>query len=236
MAGFLYCIPGSWKPADITWAVLDRFGLAHAFESKPQAWPHERGPTGGPGSVLCEPRRLAGARQVYDADGQVWRQIPRSEAWIGYNREAPPTEADLRRATMMPGALVRMREGDWTIPNGLTLDADTGLRCPLPHRYEYGDDGQWKAGAVLPQHRHFKALAMGLFDLMRGADTEDAKLVGDATPPGLVAAILGVNYVVSDIEVAILELIDSTIWEPVRDAVVDVRGREAIKKKQAPAT
>lgn len=241
MAGFLYAVPGDHKPGSIGPAELARLGLGHAFDGKPLLWPHRNGPHGGgPCAILGEPSRMGTHAVGYLPDVQTWRRIPRSEAWIGWFSEAMPTEAELRRELVIPSVAVRMNGTDWLTPIARRFEwSDTGpaLINALPHGYRLDDDGAWKRGAVLPRFARLNEIAAGLMDLRYfDADSAAAQAIGAETPPGIIAAVLGVNYYVSDIEVDILGLIDESVWELVRDAVLDEAGADALKKKLASAT
>ncbi|NLE57410.1 MAG: hypothetical protein GX616_03560, partial [Planctomycetes bacterium] len=95
MPGFLYYLPDCDKPSR---KALDAAAIGYAFER--DRWSHAGcldGPNGGRGLIVAAPDAVPTERVRYSPDGQTWRPIPGSTAWLGWFTAELPGPGDLRR-------------------------------------------------------------------------------------------------------------------------------------------
>lgn len=215
MAGFLYFRSGDTRPMDRQ--QIDELQLGYAFDRRSEIESRElRGetPSGQAGVLFCDARRQHGRAATYDAQQQVWARIPlaagRQELYAGFWLSARPTPADLARDTQLPGAGVRLADGEtWLIPCVRDFDEQTGdYVSQLPAYLAVDDSGNVTRGRVVAAYRQLWEETLPLVDekILGGDHGEQAVLQG-------VVALLRANYHVSAIEISAAELVadDETI-------------------------
>lgn len=120
--------------------------------------PVGKGPGGGRGMIVAW-TPAGHARIGFRPDAQQWqRAVPRDglaagRYWIGFDRDTPPTPADLKRPYQSPGAWVQLGDGrDWLmprpeeLPREFILQDDGTPRFAVQRRYHdfYVESLRWR--------------------------------------------------------------------------------------------
>lgn len=236
MPGFLYFSP---QPTPPSAKDLERLTLAHLDRVGPTrqttAGPGER-----PGYLFARPG-YPDTQVKFLPDGQVWRQIPGSEAWVGHGREAVPGPAELLRADALDGNSVLLGDGrEWLVPVARRWDFDGEIfvRQTLPRETELDAEGRWQAGQVVAGCRRLWEITLQ-WDAFQRADREGEPSAALSFHDGAMLAVevLARNYHLAAAEAALLGLITEATVPAVLDALTDEAGLiEAIKKKAAADT
>lgn len=225
---FLYYRPvGSKEPHD-----------GRIFDAPPHLREVSKGPDGGRGTLAATIRTIeAGtARCVYDAAGQTWRRIPGSEWWVGFWCDAKPGPDDLSRSTLLDSQPVVINGQAWQVPI-CRVFADGQATIHLPQAMDLDDTGNWVIGPVVEQYRKLWDASKSYFDFILSQIPDED---GNAEPIEIMVAdvadacvvVLGTNYRVNAIEVAMLGLLDSHTRAQIMQATVDVRALTDRGKKK----
>lgn len=193
-----------------------------------------QGPGRFSGVILCAlpmngtPRRLG----YYPAE-QTWHPCgDGSQLWIGLDSAEPPTPACLARKRRFPGHRVTLGDGhEWEIP---ILRAPDG-RTSLPRSMGWDAAGEFRMTVKRDYAAAWEAAektARLFFESETGGviEFEEALLLG--------LQALGFNYRIGRHEQSVLQLIDTTNWEEVLGATVDlptVKEYVAAEKKRRPS-
>jgi len=242
MAAFLYYLPGLHAAGRPEIAAA---GLAYAFEDSPATVRVSSGPDGTGGIVLADEKRLAVALGFF-ADGQTWRKMAGSSAWVGVAKNATPSPLDLARREQLRGHWTRLAdESEWLIPiaRQWSEEDDGELRWShaLPRVLDLDDAGNWAYTKILPRYAHLWDIAE------RWEVARQRAIVGDSDESGVVpvtftfanavdsaATVLQANYRVSRTECAMAGLFASGVPTGILDALIDWPTRlEWFKKKLA---
>lgn len=176
----VYYIPQTERPSV---ADLEAWGIGHAFEApgRMTSCPVTRGPDGGAGLVLTDPRAQ---RVGYYPDEQTWRRVPLGSpepsavnrepeqtsgsrpkaqgsrtgcAWVGYWNAGRPTPDELAREPRLYGEERVLADGQrWCVPVVIGAPEDVAASIGvlrLPRKLELNDAGEFVAGEVEPQYR-----------------------------------------------------------------------------------
>ena len=222
MNGFTYFFPTRGRP---TRDQIDAGGVSYAFPGDTMAFREVlRGPAGQAGSV-ASPDTEASVR--YNADAQTWRQVPKSDIWVGYETDRPPTPADLIVADVTPGHEVTLGGQQWVIPVARSVNPAHAL----PETYGVDDEGQWIKRGVINRHRQLWEYATEWwdyciahqFDSQEDDEDDEKDTVTIRFDHGADAALCGLatNYRVSAIEVDLLALFDESRICEILMAMVD---------------
>lgn len=225
---FLYYRPASSKePHD-----------SRIFDAPPHMREVAKGPDGGRGTLAVTLRTIeaGSAKCCYDASGQTWRAIPGSEWWIGYWRNAKPGPADLVRSSVLDSQPVVIHGQEWQVPI-CRVFADGQARVHLPQAMDLDADGNWVIGSVVEQYRQLWEASKSYFDFILSQIPDEE---GNAEPIEIMVAdvadacvvVLGTNYRVNAVEVAMLGLLDSHTRAEIMQATVDVRALTDRSKKK----
>lgn len=181
MAGLLYFLTGEKR--GIKLEQICAMGLAHAFEEG-RCTPAEvtHGPNGRAGVLLADDHRVPSHRIRYQPDAQSWRQIPKTQVWLGYYREDRPRPQELARATQLPGHLVTLADRQrWLVPvaRGLSeLEDDPamlGWYSALPQSVGLDEDGNWAQDGHLPRYAGLWPVAQAWWDALSQAVEDEAR-------------------------------------------------------------
>jgi hypothetical protein len=203
MTAFLYFAAGVSKP--VTVEDLPGLGLAHAFESNPQSSPLSgRTPTGGPGMLIWNQARIGDHMPAYVPEKQTWRTVPgRPEVQVGFYTDAPPTPATLRKVGGMAGQKLTLGDGhNWIAPVLAMFGGEGGFSPAYSLVADLDEEGRWITGGPTASSRAIQALFDRLYVGMSSETGIDAATGLDAA-----AELLGINYVVSRVELAQLRVL-----------------------------
>jgi len=246
MSGFVYWIPN--KRRSITVSELVDLGLDYVFDTAPRCCETRRGPVETAGVAIAE--ASSRGRVGYYPDAQVWRQVPNSEVWIGFEPGSKPTPAELVRSAILTGDAVTLGDGnDWMIPLVRTFADDdemTGI-SPIPARYDLAEDGAWERVGPMIEHQelfergeaYWAAMIAGVRFLIddddEAGDDDDVETVEFEYADQVSTAVLALrtNYRVSDVEVAALDLLNDNTTSKLLNALVDFPGFLVRLKKNA---
>lgn len=207
MSGFLYFLPGLDRPP--TLEDVAAAGIGHAFESHKEIQHSPlvgRTPTGSLGMLVFCQARMGDAPPGYRPELQTWRQIPGSPAHVGYYRDAQPNSTTLARdaAHRLDGAVLKLADGgEWLIPKLKAFAGESGWEPLFPLVARLDDDGNWISGGATPAAIKLNAMFDELYDHMTGDGISTTKALDTA------AELLGVNYVVSRVEVSLIGVLDT---------------------------
>jgi len=211
---------------------LPALNLSYAYDvSSPSYAETMQGPDDKHGVVF-----VFGEGAPQRASTATWRQIPDSEAWVGYDPKDPPKPSDLRRRKTLPGHPVELADGNtWTVPVARHLNGVAAL----PRSISW-DGKDWTPGDVLPKYADLFAQACMVWDELEAEFTETAK-GGDAatteftlsTGCDIAVMALAINYRLGPTEVSMLGLFDTTSQGNVVLALVDWPMIEILNKKKA---
>jgi len=112
------------------------------------------GPTGEPGLLICWQGTIDGYSVGFRPDSQTWLpavpkgDLPAGRYWVGIERNAPPTPAQLQRQAGVDGYRVRLGDGhEWIIPaarycpQDVRLAPDGGIKLQVQDKYREFWDG-----------------------------------------------------------------------------------------------
>jgi len=170
-----------------------------------------------------------------------WKQIPKSDAWFGIDKENPPGPKDLERAKMKESYPVELSDGNiWLVPIIRNVDGSTELEKRLEH-----DGDSWIEVGVRAEHEALFTRASEIWEQFIAPllvpEEEDAEATEDAD----IAITLGdgwdfavdalaLNYRISVAEISMLGLFDSdTATSAVMAAIDWLRWKEFQKKNEA---
>lgn len=194
----------------------------------------ENGPDGGSG-VIAGWGEL-GKITAYRPASQVWHKVVKQtladgtvldagRAWIGWDRDDPPTPENLARRKQMTGSRLRLADGhEWLIPIARHLPMLLGLA-----------DDETVSRTVIPQYRKFWQDSYGM---LTHFTTESAE-VGIDPVVGIdyCASALAVNYRMNRDLASCLSLLDSHLfWEIPKIVCEYDKLAEWVEKKNPSAT
>ena len=182
MAGFLYYLPGFAQPI----LAADKLPEALRPQLADGSWTNapQPGPDQGTGLVIavCPESPAGGGREArcgYFPGEQTWMPIIEEGAsgavganlshWLGWERDAPPTPADLIRRKPIAGHLVALGDGnDWLIP--AVHAPRTSIPQVLRRSLTAPGGGGWET-EVLPEYAAVMAAAARWHDIVGGTET-----------------------------------------------------------------
>jgi len=233
MDGLLYFVPG-FQGAKLA---IEAAGLGYAFDGfQPTAVQTSRGPDGTPGVIFT----VGAAKLGWYEHGQTWIQDYGGKFWVGYYTADRPTPADLQRAALIGGYLIRLEDGnEWLVPTARQFPTGT----QLPTTMILGPDGElqkpirsefialWKSA-----ERVWQAIA----GAEPGADNTIKTELDEKVQWKVAVQALAVNYRIGVAEACLLRLIGSQTlpsillalidWPIYLAAMKDVVGEAASKK------
>lgn len=235
MSGFLYFTEEATRP--VSPEDVDEWGLGYAFDGRPASTDlRGRTPSGGNGWLFGDQVRLGNAPFGYRPESQKWRQIPKSPVWLGFSTELLPGPESLQRAEQLDGELVTLTDGfEWLIPRLRFWAGDEGYQTALPVKANLNDEGEWVFGESTGQGARLEAISARLFQGMWESLAEGSteKPLSIAELLDTASELIGVNYVVSRVEVAALGLLtnDALLSRIARVAMDFDRAMEWAQKK-----
>lgn len=237
---FLYFIPGRQS---IDRAAIESLGLGDRIDRHDVGLIYANGPDGGAGLVICQSSEDNSPR--VDMARQVWRAAPKRGAdvapyWIGYWQDRKPCEANLRRPKMLAGQSIELRDGEkWMVPRLVQFNEGTALHgitysVRLPQVLDVDDSGELVTGQIDPRYQELwdegwrahqsltmQAEAAGVASM---TITESIKFA---------TRLLGWNYRVTPVEIAMLGLFDDALPIQVVCSAIDNDTFWAAVKNQA---
>lgn len=206
---FVYFIPGLSGPASRE--QLEAAGLGYAFP-KGQEF-HCAGDSEGPAGMGALVSADAKALRFKKSDVR-WEQT--EKIFVGIMPSQTPKPAALRNEqSFVDGhAVVLGDKNSWTIPVIRFSDGSTSLPCVLrrqasgSHRYEVRSE--------------FRKVFQMCDDLVDGVLQGKAPAFTPDQVAEFSAVVLGINYRISEVEISMLELIDTANIKQVANAVLDV--------------
>ena len=241
---FLYFIPDHPRGV-VTRADMEALGLAYALgEGDPDSRRLTgNGPEGRAGVVLTVPPPASAGPDarvdtLYEPGKQTWRKGPGGKYWVGHYNAKRPTPASVARPRMVEGEPTRFRDDrEWLVPIARSIVRGS----TLPKEIVLGEDLQTWEQRELPEYLQLCADAEKVFDVIAGAQPDEA---GDvkwsmdfAEAMRICVSALSVNYRVGPIEVSMLGMTNDDVWAVLR-AVCDVPMVERVmaeRQKKSPA-
>lgn len=237
MPGFCYFADGFHNPMND--AAIAALGLSYAFPTAPMyARLEGRTPSGGAGTIFgLEPQQPGGELAYRGPELQTWRKRPGDDCvWVGYWNEHCPTPEGLARLVQLPGPLVTLADGQrWRVPRLMAYEAEVGFAIDLPCYADLDADGNWCNGGVVAEYADAEKFAMRIYEGVIQAELGNGKRLTSEEVLGFSARLLQFNYLVSDVEVAMLRLfkVDEQLKEIVKAAASWQKFVDAVDKKKA---
>ncbi|MGB0714273.1 MAG: hypothetical protein ACPGXK_00230 [Phycisphaerae bacterium] len=244
MAGFLYYIP-KVNNNEVTDQLIKAKELDYALGSNRSVRGLMKGPDGVEGVVIGNKRSIAAEKVGYFPDKQSWRQIPKSDCWVGMYNDDRPTPEDLVVPAPLGGHKVKLADDQmYTIPVALMYSEEfRGPSPALPHSVDVTDDGDWTLGKVFGTYANLEelanqfwnAFAMGIQSDEGSEDGQSGQVKFDfaGVSDGALAA-LSTNYAVNKAEIVLAGLFGGSVQQEILQALIDWPSvQEFIKKKAA---
>lgn len=182
---------------------------------------------GASGVVFCRDDKYV----RFDKDSQVWRSMgmfPRKqndpesemvELWCGWEKDNPPTPANLARPNQLPGHTVKLQGHDWIIPLVREWSFENG-KClydiTLPKAAKFDNvKREWFAGEVIPEYQRLFELTTEIYERYTDQQEESDGFDLPDNPISVCAEFMAVNYYLGMEEISALELIQfyyQCIW------------------------
>ena len=188
MNSFLYFIPvGSEVTVEkeLAYAYDDNYHVGDVTGAGPG--------DGKPGKIICDSKSTA--KIGYYPGKQIWRRIPKLEAYVGFYSDFRPTANDLVRTNQIPG---REYNG-FLIPLARQWKSENDSSIRLPSYVDINDEGELVFGNVVERCKAAYKLSQELYDTGGEMTQEYAAQAA--------IKILGFNYRVSAIECGMLEFL-----------------------------
>lgn len=204
-SSFLYFWSGG--PPSINADKITEFGLDYALAgaSIETRQVNSNSPSGSPGLVFCDSKRMGGRVAGCDMDAQTWRKMPdvegRPELWVGHWNDAKPGPGDLQRGNVLGGLSAMLADGNrWIVPKVRHYDETLQVwQSDLPAYLDYDSTGKIIRGQPLEKYRQLYEDTAALADAELSGEPVDEQTLYRA-----VFALLGANYVVSMPELVLL--------------------------------
>jgi hypothetical protein len=239
----LYFVPEANTMGQAT-AVLKESPAAGILETKP-SFVGAQGPANtGSGTLVALPDASGQVPRgfTYKDATQTWRPVQGGKVWVGFDRNARPTPADLLRGTIVEGHNVMLGDRQrWLVPAARRWrkeDGEPRWVHALPTKRTIDAEGNWSTGPVAER---FSGLWNRLDSLVKaqaafaGGDESALDWFDLDAECALITDALAVNYRVGPPEVALLGLIESGTLAAVLDALCDAPTLKELRgKEQAP--
>lgn len=235
MAAPIYFFPSTPLSAIVKNGQLDheffkRRGVAKSFTGERDARASVsiieitgKGP-GGHSGVLITPlvNGQPPLRLGFFPDFQTWHEKPAGcDAWVGIDKEYPPTPGDLQIGQLLRGSDVQLGDGNlWRVPIVRTpFSRDQMGRSSLPRDFVYDADGI-ATGVRQASSDHLWELSGQVWD--HSTNREKFPTIDLQVLLEVCIEALALNYRFGKAEQQVLRLINSTNWEAISDALLDV--------------
>jgi len=203
-------------------------GLEHILGRPLVPRPAHKGPDGGSGVILGASEHVPANLLGYYPDKQTWHQVPRSEAWMGYLTDDPPTPVDLVRSEGLNGHVVTLGDGnEYLVPVARALveeDGELRHKVCVPRRTGVDKNGDWTVGEVIDRYAELWAIAEQWWDARIAATYDETKsfaVLDFAGENDAALTALATNYHVGKVEVAHLGLFHGQAVVDILDALID---------------
>lgn len=211
MAGLLYFLETDSKA--ITAEQIQALGIGYAFTGPATSCEARSGPGGKAGLCFAEASRSGDRVPGYFADQQEWLQFPKQDGrgtlWVGYWKAAKPKPDELERASLIRGLRLTLKGGEtWQVPEVRAYDDEKKLWASCLPSYIGIDPetGRMTNGKPLREYRHlWDATSRIASDLFEAEAEGRPPTVSDDEMWICAGALLGGNYVVSHVELSLLE-------------------------------
>lgn len=232
--GFVYHIPNHHGSVD--WSTLKTLGLTYAFDSAP-AFADANGPDGR-GVLFASSADLI----RYNPQGQEWRKIPKSDAWVGRFTDRPsPGPEDLVRQTMLRGYMIALADDrQWQIPMARAFsesNGDIGSVVTLPQYMGVDDVGNWVQKGIEQRYQELWDRSERFIEFMvQGYGEGEQSTVILPTNDYFDTAVyaLQTNYRIGPAEIDLCRLMTEDKADAILLALIDWHTFvELIKKKEA---
>lgn len=218
MSCFFYYVPGVMS---VDAEAVDRLGLRDRIDKFDVGVVNANGPDGGHGVIICD--RSYDVPPRMSMPFQEWRPAPKRGAdvapyWIGFWKDKRPTEESLRRPKMLAGNSIELRDGaTWTVPKLVQFDGKSEATIiqyavRLPQVLDVDDDGEIVSGKIDPVYQSLWDEGWRAHESLTQQAAESGRAVMTVQEARRFAfRLMGVNYRVSPIEIAILALLDDSL-------------------------
>jgi len=205
MAGFVYFVSDR-RPVDRQRVV--ELGCGYILDGHASVASREviaNSPSGQAGRVFGDPARL-GDKSLGVYPEQTWRRAPGTDVWVGYWTDATPAPDGLARGKQLAGPTVELGDGNrWQVPLVVALDAAAERYDPaLPAAWDLDESGNWVRGPIQDEYKRLWDLATPFADARFELDDRKEADLTNASLLNAVTALLGANYVVDKIELALM--------------------------------
>lgn len=237
MNGFLYFIPG---PQTVDAAHAKAAGLGDRIDV-------DRGvngsaalrntPSGSEGITVGD-ASTPGALCRIAPDEQTWKAAPLVDGevpyWVGYWNGNPPKPADLKRAHQVAGKPVTDLNGlDWLAPtlrewreSDANSPSPIASRVLLPRVCDLNENGNVILGDVIPQYRDIFERSWEVASALWPSHYETEGRMSDSDAIKFAGDLLGVNYRVTFLELALLKSFSIDLTKEVCRIGIDAVGFE----------
>lgn len=230
MAGFTYFFPGR-QGAGVSPNFLAENQLGYLRTGATRKT--TRGPGGEGGLLVAGP----GDQTVEFTENQIWRPIPQSTAWVGFDPQAAPTPEALAKREQLQGHEAVLGDGQrWLIPVARGwMEQESELRwyVALPQKSSLNTDGEWTRGEVVRRYRELWGHTERWWGVLSSVNGSATLVEFDHEEQACVCA-LQTNYYLGPTEVDLLELLDDETRGRILNALVDMPNYlQIVKKKKA---
>jgi hypothetical protein len=236
VAGFLYHLPSVTR--SIPHSSFAEYGIGHAFDKtkRPTVVDVTNGPGGSGGIVLADERHIEAVKIGYYPDKQTWRQVPRSEAWVGFYADDRPIPKDCARDQMLNGHPVRLGDDNlWIVPVARRFSDENGELCQrvaLPVGNDLNASGEWVMNGILPRYQRLWDIAVAWFDAFHLGLEESSEVLALSWVLDSASEVLASNYRIGRAECAALGLMNGQSSMAILDAVADVPTLKLLSEKK----
>ena len=182
------------------------------------------GPGGASGLMIQSMRPgRAPVRIGFHPKFQTWHEKPAgADCWVGIDNEYPPTPGDLAKVDRPDGYEVELADGYvWRVPIVRSPFKREELgRSQMPRDFVFNGDGHVHAVRTSSSDRLWELSGVAWDHTV---DRENHPSIDLDTLLELCIEALAVNYRFGRIEQQVMRTINSTNWEAITNAVLDVR-------------
>lgn len=234
---FVYFLPGR---RGVDQSDLSRLGLDKILDRPHGSAAVANTPSGGPGFTVVDRSTPITLARIFP-DLQIWKAAPKVDGvvpyYVGYHKENKPTPTDLERPRVIDGDLVVDLDGEiWTAPQlrewRVGEDPLSPFSCSptVPRVCDLNEDGDVILGDVVPEYREIWEKSWSVASALWPDHVDTGSKMSDSDAIKFAGDLLGVNYRVSFLELALLKSISPEIARDICRAGIDAKGFEDTAK------